>query len=229
MSANILNTIYLALAFLALFASAEYLYHKLKVKAEITRKYVHLSTGLLTMLFPPLLENHWLVLLLCSSFLVILLFSTQFKLLPSINAVDRDTKGSILFPIIVYGCFLLYTHYQQYIYYYLPILILAICDPIAALVGKRGPIGKYITFGHQKTLSGSLAFFVSALCTCFFLTMAVDKIPFTEALIISVFVSLSTVVAEAISHKGYDNLTIPAGAVFTLLLLNYLKIIHVGI
>ncbi|MEN0047927.1 MAG: phosphatidate cytidylyltransferase, partial [Bacteroidota bacterium] len=149
-----LNILYLALAFLALFASAEWLYHKRGVKAEVTRKYVHIATGLLTMLFPLMLENHWLVLLLCGSFLLILIASLRFNLLPSINAVDRKTSGSLMYPIIVYGCYLVYSRYDQFMFYYIPILILALCDPIAAFVGMNYPVGKYQTFGKTKTWSG---------------------------------------------------------------------------
>ncbi len=229
MTENILHTAYLAAAFLALFASAEIMFHKFNVKAEVTRKYVHLCTGLLTMLFPPLLGNHWFVLLLCGSFLVILLVSLKFKLLPSINAVERQTRGSILFPVIVYGCFLIYTFYGQFTFYYIPILILAICDPVAALVGKRWPTGEYTTFGHKKTLSGSAGFFISAVLTCLFLIVLVDGVSWGNGLIVALIVSGGTVVAEALTHKGYDNLTIPASAVLTLMALSRINLLDVGI
>ena len=108
MSWNLINTIILAGVFLVLFASAEWMYHIKKVRVEMTRKYVHLMTGLLTMFFPPMIGNHWLVLFLCGSFLVILLVSLQFNLLPSINAVKRKTQGSLLYPVIVYCCYFLF-------------------------------------------------------------------------------------------------------------------------
>jgi dolichol kinase len=221
MNENITNTIYLAGVFLVLFASAEILYHKFNVKAEITRKIVHVSTGLLTMLFPPLIENHWLVLLLCSSFFIILMLSIALKLLPSINAVDRKTRGSILYPVIVYGCFLLYGHYGQLMIYYIPILILAISDPIAALVGKNWPKWKYKTFGQTKTLSGSAGFLISSLIICLSLFMGLESIPFNKAIAISFGVAIVTTIAEAVSHRGYDNLTIPVGALCVLIFFNY--------
>lgn len=218
MSASFINMIILAGAFLVLFASAELLYHKLKVKAEITRKYVHLMTGLLTMLFPPMLDNHWYVMALCGSFLLILVGSMIFKLLPSINAVDRVTRGSLLYPIVVYGCFIAFNHYGQFVFYYIPILILAICDPIAALTGKRWPIGKYTIFGQSKTMLGSSMFFLSAVITCFLLFTLVDNAGASEAILLSFAVAVATTILEAVSHKGYDNLTIPAAAMGTLLL-----------
>lgn len=227
MTANILHTIYLSGAFLILFASAEILFHYFNVKAEITRKYVHFSTGILAMLFPFLLDSHWFVLLLCGSFLVILLASLKWNFLRSINGVERETRGSILFPIIVYGCFLVFEHHDKFIFFYLPILILTICDPAAALVGKRWPLGPYKTFGHKKTMAGSLAFFITALVACLALMIMVDDIGLSQAIFPSILVALVTVTAEALTHKGYDNLTIPGSTVLTLILLSHLNFLNV--
>ena len=139
-------------------------------------------------------------------------------LLPSINAVSRKTAGSLLYPIIVYGCYLMYGNYGEYVFYYIPILILAICDPIAALTGKTWVIGEYTVFGKTKTFLGSGAFLTSAFITSFVLLLAISKAPIFEALILSVLISAITTVAEAFSHGGYDNLTIPGSATLLLLL-----------
>ena len=92
---NIINTALLASSFLALFGIAEILYHFLKMQAELTRKIVHIGTGLLTLLFPLMLSNHWYVLFLCTSFAAILLASLRLNLLPSINAIGRKSAGSL--------------------------------------------------------------------------------------------------------------------------------------
>src|ERR1700741_4724092 len=101
MSKDIINTIILACSFLALFGLAEFIYHTFKVRAELTRKLVHFGTGILTLLFPVMLNNHWLVLFLCGSFALILMVSLKFNLLKSINAIDRKSHGSISYPISV--------------------------------------------------------------------------------------------------------------------------------
>jgi phytol kinase len=219
MSDSQLYTLYLAGAFLLLFTSAELLYHKFNVNAELTRKYVHVVTGLLTMLFPTLIGNTWLVLALCGSFLVILLSSMALNLLPSINAVARKTCGSILYPIVVSGCYLIYEEYDQFMLYYVPILILALCDPVANIVGRKWPLGEFRTFGKSKTLGGSVSFFVTAIITTLFLTIGLEVYPLRDVLVISVSVALATAFAEAFTHKGYDNLTIPVSALAVLLLL----------
>jgi dolichol kinase len=220
MNENLLHTFYLGGAFLVLFASAEFFYHAFHVKAEITRKYVHVGTGLLTMLFPPLLGNKWLVLALCGSFLIILLSSLAWNLLPSINAVNRKTRGCILYPIIVYGCYVIYVKYDQFMFYYIPILVLALCDPIAALVGRKWPVGKYKTFGQTKTLSGSVGFFIAAIVTCICLMVGLGVAPVREGIVVSVIIALVTTTAEGLTHNGYDNLTIPASALAVLMLLS---------
>ena len=216
MSFSILNTLLLGVAFLALFASAEWLHIKKGVKAEISRKYVHLSTGILTMLFPPLIGNHWLILVLCASFLLILIASKIWNLLPSINAVDRITRGSFLYPIIVYSCYLIYQHYGQYMFYYIPILVLALADPVAALVGKKYCWKPYTVLGQTKTICGSLGFVVVAFFTCMVLLVSLEELTLSNT--ISLSVSLATVIAEAFTHNGWDNLTIPASAVMVLML-----------
>ena len=217
MSANLINTCILAAAFLVLFTVGEILYHRFKLKAEMTRKIVHIFTGILTLLFPLMIGNHWLVLVLCSSFLLILLASFPLKMLPSINAVDRKTSGSILYPIIVYCCYLIYQSYDDLSLYYIPILTLALCDPIAALVGKNYPWKTYSTFGHKKTMSGSLGFLFSAFLLSVLLLVYIEHIPWSSAIIIGGSIALTTTLVEALSHGGFDNLTIPATAVLVIL------------
>lgn len=226
MSVSLIHTLIMALAFLLLFGSAEILYHIFHVKAELTRKYVHFSTGILTLFFPSFIGNHWFVLLLCASFLIILLVSLKYNLLPSINAVDRVTHGSILYPVIVYGCYLMYDHYDSLVFYFIPILTLAVCDPMAALVGKKFPWKSYHIFGHSKTMSGSLTFFTtSVLITTLVLNLLINEISITNVLLIGIFLAFFTAIIEAISHKGYDNFTIPVVALLVLMVCDYFRLL----
>ena len=212
----------LATCFLVLFGFAEFLYHRIKVKAEWTRKIVHIGTGIITMLFPILLHNHWQVLFLCGSFLLILLASLKFGFLPSINAIDRVSYGSILYPIVVYSCYMVFLFAQKgLIMFYLPILILAICDPVAAITGKHYPFGQYQIGKYKKTLSGSLAFFTTCLLitiTSFFL-LPENPIPLWNSIAFAFVISIIATVSEAIGGKGTDNFTIPVSVILTLYLI----------
>jgi phytol kinase len=215
---EILAPLILACCFLALFGLAEWLYHFGKVKAEWTRKIVHMGTGLLTLLFPVVLASHWQVLFLCTSFLGILLVSLKFGWLPSINAIDRFSYGSILFPVIVYLLFLVFQMAGKgLIIFYLPILVLAICDPVAALVGKRFPFGQYRIMGCGKSVTGSLAFLGSALLVTAVTVSTLNDVP--SGMLLILLVPIAATVAEALGVKGMDNFTIPASVVLTLCLI----------
>lgn len=224
MDKDLPHTILLGAAFLLLFASAEGLYHYGKVKAEISRKYVHMVTGFITLLFPVLLSSHWYVLFLCASFAVILTLSRRYNFLQSINAIDRDSLGSISYPVSVYGCFLVYTAYGSYSFFYMPILTLAIADPLAALTGKKWPVGKYRIAGESKTIMGSSMFFIAAFLTaitCLRLTTAYGWGLIIDVAFIAAALSAAT---EAVTKRGLDNITIPLSVLVILVTMHLLNI-----
>ncbi len=237
MNQQLINCLLLGAAFLALFGIAELLYHKARVQAEYTRKLVHFGTGVLTLLFPVFLQSHWYVLLLCGSFAVLLTLSQKFNFLKSVNAIDRKSHGSISYPVAVYGTFLFYTYgytddwsnrsEPQMPFYYIPILTLAICDPLAALLGKRFPWKPYKVGAGKKTLTGSLAFFTSATLLCFIiLYAATGGFSVTNAISIALLTGIATTIAEACSRNGFDNLTIPGTAILTLYIISFTSLYH---
>lgn len=206
------NILWLSGAFLVLFGMAEILYHTFRIKAELTRKFVHVFTGVLTLLFPVFLESHWSVLVLCTSFGVLLLLSLRFGWLSSINAIDRQSSGSLLYPVSVYLCFIFYQHNHYHLmYFYLPMLTLAVCDPLAALAGKRWPLRKFKVTGGHKSLMGCAVFFVSSTVLTLSLYACLENVlPWnSEIFSIVLAVSVCSTVAEALSGNGWDNLSIP--------------------
>ena len=202
-----------------LFAVAEVAYHLLKVKAEYTRKFVHIVTGIIALFFPVYLTEFWEVALLCCSFIVILVLSKRFDFLKSINGIERKSYGSVLFPIVVMICFYAYLVGENHAYYFLPLLILSLADPAAAIVGQRFPLGKYQVFGHTKTVSGSMAFaLVTTLVSCGTLQFVTDNTTL-ECLMMAVGIGVVTAIGEALSVDGTDNVVIPVLVLVTMLFL----------
>ncbi len=222
MSKEILNIILLAGMFLSLFAIAEVLYHKFHIEAESTRKIVHAGTGIITMLFPVLFQSQWPILLLCTSFTLFLLLSLRFHLLPSVNAIERASYGTLLYPLSVYICFLAYIYFHNILFFYLPVLIMAISDPLAALAGKRWPWKKFKIKSGTKTLMGSLAFFISSfiLSIVLFYFFSPGIFKQRNAFLIAMLIALPAAVTEAVSFKGIDNITIPVCVLIVLTLMN---------
>ena len=226
MSQVFINLTTLAVSFLTLFGSAELLYHQWKVKVEYSRKYVHLFTGILTLSFPLLLDSHWWVLLLCSAFGLILAASQRFSLLPSINAIERKSEGAILYPVAVYLCFLSYEWTDSYLFFYLPMLIMAISDPLAALSGKKWPRGPFKVGNETKTLTGSAFFMLSAWIISITLLLILSPAGWFMAIIMGGAIAWFTTLSEALSQRGFDNLAIPVVATGVLLYFSTVTVLY---
>src|SRR5574337_1181616 len=106
MSKELINFFIIGGIFLALFIVGEVMFHILKIKGEYTRKFIHIVTGIITLLFPVFFQSHWYVLILCSLFAIVLLVSIRMDFLKSINTIDRESFGSVAYPVSVYGTFL---------------------------------------------------------------------------------------------------------------------------
>jgi dolichol kinase len=101
-------------------------------------------------------------------------------------------------------------------------LILGICDPMAAILGIniKNYNGRIKLFGHkfQKTWLGSGAFLVTSflisLIALYFHLAVFDLKTFCLALLIAV----TSMLGELFSWRGSDNLTIPLSVVLILVL-----------
>lgn len=155
--------------------------------------------------------------IICGIFLLILNFSKPLGLLPSINAVNRKTYGSILFPLAVFISFVAYTYNDKnLVYFLLPVLTLAISDMAAAIIGKRYPIRSITTFKEKKSIGGYLAFTISCyMIYGYFLY-------FDWEISMLTFIILPPLVAmiELVSPKGLDNISIPLSVIIGLIFLN---------
>lgn len=223
MNDQVTLTALMAAVFLALFATAELAYHRLHVKAEHTRKFVHAGTGVISMLFPLLFVSVWPVVFLCAGFALILVFSLRFGMLKSINAIGRDSYGSIAYPAAVLLSFIFFLWFEchgetgaRHSSFYLPVLVLAFADPAAALTGRTWPAGRYRVAKETKTLMGSSAFFIVAALTCFLVFhfsghCLPPRAVFPACLLIAGISALT----EAVSSKGIDNLLIPLAVILT--------------
>jgi phytol kinase len=212
------HAVVLAGAFLVLFAMGEILYHIVRIKVEYTRKFVHITTALLALAFPIYLNNHWFVMALSLIFAGILVLSLKFDLLKSINAIERSSVGSLCAPAAIYATFMAY-HFSgdQLYYYYIPLSILAISDPLAALFGKRFPWRPYSIRGNSKTLMGSMMFFLSAFLVSFSFMHQFDFADSASMMILqSLCVAGMSMTTEAFSDKGWDNLFIPLSVIVVL-------------
>lgn len=221
-----INTVVLAFIYLLgisiLLIFNELNYRRLQIRGEITRKFAHFTATLATVPFPYIFTNHWYVLILAVIFFAVLFFTQHGKQLKSIHDIERKSVGSYLLPLSIYLTFLISVTFQNKFLYILPMLILAVCDPMAAILGMSAKKnnGRIKLFGikTQKTVIGTGAFlvtsFVISLIALYFHREVFDLKTFWLALAVSAVGTL----AELAAWRGSDNLSIPLGVVLVLVL-----------
>lgn len=204
--------------FLLLVIAAHVLYKFLNVSPENSRKFLHVSGGILALFAPAFFTSHRWVLVICSLAFLLLLFTYTMQWLPAVHQTRRSSIGSFIFPIPLYLCFLIAENRNDELLFYLPISFLTISDTIAEWSGKRWEGHSLRLMNQQKTLIGSTFFAISALLIATGWGIAFG-LRFEQIILIAITVSLIATVTELISTKGWDNLTVPLITVACLLFL----------
>lgn len=206
----------ISLIFLSLFVVAEIL-RKKGAKPETTRKFVHFSSAFVTIFFPFILTSHWTVLALAAGFALIMFLTKKLGILQSIHSVERKSDGVIYYPIAIYTCFFYFQILNQPMFYVISILILAISDALAALVGKSYGANEYLVeLGTRKTIEGSVTFFLTSFLIVHLILLLTTHTGREESVLIALLISLIVTVFEGVSLKGADNLFIPLSTMFIL-------------
>lgn len=200
----------------------ELIYRRLGVQGEFTRKFAHFSVALATLPFPYIFPSHWYVLVLALVFALFLFATWHSRHLGSIHSIERKSWGSYLLPLSIYLTFLVSDLAENKFLYILPMLILAVCDPLAAILGMniKKMNGQIKIFGKpiQKTWIGSGAFFIlSFLISIIALYLHLTVLDL-KTFWLAFAVATAGTLAELVSWRGVDNLTIPSGVLLVLLL-----------
>jgi uncharacterized protein (TIGR00297 family) len=197
--------------------TAEFLRHKFHGSPEITRKLVHILTGILIFFTLPLFQSGIPALLLAVVFIVVNFAAVQFGLLQGMHGTHRRTYGTVYYPLSFLVLVLLFWDSAQFIIS-VSILILALSDAIAAIIGENLPRPhEYRLTSDNKSYEGSAAMFVTTLIISvaamrYFHLTALG----TNSVLIGIAIALFTTGWEAISSRGFDNLTVPLSAALML-------------
>jgi phytol kinase len=185
---------------------------------EHLRKLLHTGSGLLTLSFPWLFDTPTPVVLLCAASASLLL---AVKVIPAfrrelgqvVDGVDRETLGEVYFPIAVAVVFVL-AHGRDPLLFTVPILILSLADAVSALIGAR--YGQVRYTGSDKSLEGSVAFFITAFFSVHVPLLLFGGAGRVETLLISLILAFLVMLLEGCAWRGLDNLFIPIGGFFLL-------------
>jgi phytol kinase len=204
---ELLASLWIAVPVLLLFAIAEVLHQSWHLETELTRKLSHLGSGLVVSCLPWVVASSWTVLVLAGGFVIILAGSRAVGLLSSVHAVERRTSGAIYYPIAVY---LIYVLADGNVFLFqIPILIMALSDTGAAVVGKRYGIIRYRVVEDYRSLGGSTTFFGLTFALVLIGHGIAGFTDLPSVLIATLLVALITTAIEAISIRGADNVLVP--------------------
>jgi uncharacterized protein (TIGR00297 family) len=190
----------------AAIASAEILY-RWGVGVEHTRKLAHVGAGLWCMLLPWFIRDVRTVGLLAVGYCLLLVGTQAAGLLPSIHRVGRRTLGAALYPLgVALAAPLTWDRPPLFL---ASVLILAVGDALAALIGARWGRHPYAVGNHWRSVEGSAALYaVSALAA----TLVLGP----RGLAVGLLLGAVVATAEALSLYGLDNVLVPVTAAVTL-------------
>jgi phytol kinase len=185
--------------------------------SDFTRKVIHIGVGMLSWALPFLFTSPWPFVIACAAFMVINFLDWRYGFFAAMASTDRSNLGTVYFPLAAAVVALLFWDRP-------PLMVAALMpltwgDGLAPVFGRAFGRYPYTVLGHRRTLEGSTGFLVAALLFSWLALWLVDGPPHltpATALLPALVMSAVTMLVEAVSIWGLDNLTITAVAILIL-------------
>lgn len=194
-------------AFLAVLLAAEAWARLGRPDPEWPRKLVHLGGGLACLLFPFVVESPAVVCgtgaLLAGAFVA----GRRLGALKSLHGVARPSRGAEYYPLAISLSFLL-SRGRPWLYV-AAVLVLAVADALAALVGSSLGRIRFRVGEAEKSLEGSAAFLGAAFVSIALPARLGSGLPPGNAFLDALLVSLLVTGFEIVCRRGSDNLLVP--------------------
>ena len=194
-----------AIGFISLLFVAELVARRWSLRPEIGRKLAHVSCGLLAAPLPSFLPFS-AVALLAAAFIPFMLVSRRLGLFPIVHSAERTTYGEIYFPIGILLAAVLVPHEVAYAF---GVLVLAVADALASVVGQR--YGRRAYKPANKTYVGSTAFLITTIVLGLGAAQTLGRLSVTTTLLVCV-VATAVTIEEALAGGGVDNIILPVSA-----------------
>lgn len=201
-------------AFISLIVLAEIWRRVGNPKPEHTRKLVHLGGGVTCLFFPFLIDSPWVVLVMALPLTALFVAGSKLGFLKSLHGVARKSRGAEYYPLAVFLVFVL-TRGRPWLYL-AAVLVLAVADAFAALIGSRYGVVRYEVEDEKKSLEGSLVFLVIAFLAIHLPVLLMTDLPRPVCVLAALLVAALVTGFEAISLEGADNLFVPLAVVVIL-------------
>ena len=174
------------------------------LRAENTRKLVHVGSCLIVCTMPFFIDKIGII-ILSGLFIIIFSLSRNFGILTSIHAVSRKTIGEFAMAVGV-GISALVLLPSSTVAFVYGMLILGFSDTSANIIGNQWKLWEFKIMSQNKSISGSAAFF---LCSLIISYSTAHYIGLNIKLDMLLVLCLILTLIEAVHIFGLDNLTLP--------------------
>ena len=200
---------------------------RLGLPGKLKRKFLHIMIGNLPFIMP-LFSSSIYPFLVASPFILVTFMASPYSPFKGIKLrglSDLTEEGhyfGLVLYAISYSMLALIFGIESYIVA-AGILPMAYGDSMAALVGERYGNHKYRVF-DTKSLEGSFGMFLGSFMSLvmgFYFFYVFYGFNFQNYVITSGLIALLVTVVEAVSPKGFDNISVPVTGAISFILLNW--------
>lgn len=186
--------------------TGEFLRIKNKISNEAMRKIIHASHALVVATWPFYVPYNFIIYAEVAFIVVVLMARYKGHYLHLRN-IGRQSWGELFFPSAI--IIMAVANTNAWIFF-AAMLHLGIADAMAAVIGQRVKWGHYWVFGHNKSIAGSLAFYVCSMLIVYLTVNNVSANFSQEVIKISLItVPLIATLIENYSPFGADNFLVP--------------------
>lgn len=172
---------------------------------EWSRKLVHIGSGAVVPLAWALAVDRWLAIAAAATITLAAAFNHRRRLLPAIEDVGRTSYGTVAYGASITLLLLAYWP-QRADAVCAGVLVMAIGDGLAGLIGPLLPSGSWTLFGQRRSLAGTGTMAAASLLVLGSLAALRGGSPGPSAL---VSITTTAVLLEQIGWGGLDNLSVP--------------------
>ena len=179
--------------------------HRFRADGEWSRKVVHIGGGAVVPLAWLFAIDRWLALASAAAITLLATFNHRRRLLPAIEDVGRTSYGTVAYGASITLLLLLFWP-QRADAVCAGVLVMAVADGLAGLVGPRIPSPSWRVLGERRSLTGTATMAIASLAVLVAVGHATGAGPGMVTLLAIAGVATGL---EQIALLGLDNLTVP--------------------
>ena len=194
-----------------------------KKDREISRKFIHIMLGNWWIIAMYFFDNVWFAIIGPSVFVVINYLSYKKDLIKVMERDNQDGFGTVYYALsLLILAIVSFGITKNPLLGLVPTFVMAYGDGLAAIIGKKFKSKKYKLSDTKKSFAGSLTMFLITFIligTYLFFIHTDVFFASTHWLLISAMMAFVITGIEAVSGKGWDNLTVPISTLILLILI----------